>query len=58
MNVNETDIHGRNVMALVYADLRDKPNSVFPGAPLNYYEIHFLHSIGANIDLKCMDTPQ
>lgn len=57
MNVNETDIHGRNCVALVYADLRDKPSSVFSAKPINYYELHFLTSIGANINLKCMDTP-
>lgn len=58
MNVNETDIHGRNCISLVYADLRDKPSSVWSGSnPINYYEIHFLASIGANMNLKCMDTP-
>ena len=57
MNVNETDIHGRNCIALVYADLRDKPSSVYAAKPINYYELHFLTSIGANLNLKCMDTP-
>jgi hypothetical protein len=57
MNVNETDIHGRNCIALVYADLRDKPSSVFSAKPINYYELHFLTSVGANLNLKCMDTP-
>lgn len=57
MNVNETDIHGRNCVALAYADLRDRPNSVWPGNPVNYYEIHFLASIGADLNLQCMDTP-
>lgn len=50
MNVNETDIHGRNCIALVYADLRDKPSSVEQGTPINYYELHFLNSIGAEIN--------
>jgi hypothetical protein len=57
MNVNESDIHGRNCIALVYADLRDKPSSVYSAKPINYYELHFLTSIGANINLSCMDTP-
>jgi hypothetical protein len=57
MNVNETDIHGRNCVALVYADLRDKPSSVYSAKPINYYELHFLTSIGANLNLQCMDTP-
>lgn len=56
MNVNETDIHGRNCIALVYSDLRDKPSSVYSAKPINYYELHFLTSIGANLNLKCMDT--
>lgn len=57
MNVNEQDVHGRNCIALVYADLRDKPSSVYSTKPINYYELHFLTSIGANLNLKCMDTP-
>ena len=57
MNVNETDIHGRNCVALAYADLRDKPSSVWSGNPINYYELHFLASIGADLNCKCMDTP-
>lgn len=28
MDINEKDIHGRNVIALVYADFRDQPISV------------------------------
>jgi hypothetical protein len=53
MNINESDIHGRNVIALVYADLRDKPSSVRiqSDKPVNYYELHFLTSIGANMNL-------
>ena len=57
MNINETDIHGRNVLALVYIDLRDKPSSVYSATPINYYELHFLTSIGVNLNVKCMDTP-
>ena len=57
MNINETDIYERNCVSLVYADFRDKPNSVHSGKPINYYELHFLTSIGANLNLQCMDTP-
>ena len=56
MNVNETDVHGRNCIALVYSDLRDKPSSIYSSKPINYYELHFLSSIGSNVNLKCLDN--
>lgn len=58
LDVNETDVNGRNCIAIVYQDLRDDPLSVDPQAKLNYYEVHFLKSIGSSVDLRCLDDPQ
>jgi len=57
LDCNETDIGGRNCVAIVYQDLRDDPGSVEATVKQNMQELHFLASIGSNLDHKCMDNP-